>query len=95
MNIFFHDHDHFFVKQDLDGVVYQLVPQPSHHNYKRAGQATDYGYITGNILPNSGHLRVHVSDTKTKVDYIRAYLSENDNNERINAATAYTYALLP
>ncbi len=30
VSIVFHGHDHMFVKQDLDGVVYQLVPQPGH-----------------------------------------------------------------
>ena len=29
VNIVFHGHDHLFVKQDLDGIVYQEVPQPS------------------------------------------------------------------
>ena len=62
VTIFFHGHDHFFAKQDLDGIVYQLVPQSSHPNYKRVGQAINYCYITGDILPNSGHLRVTVSN---------------------------------
>jgi hypothetical protein len=28
----FHGHDHLFAKQDLDGIVYQEVPQPSSPN---------------------------------------------------------------
>ena len=93
VTIFFHGHDHFFAKQELDGVVYQLVPQPSHHNYKRAGQATDYGYTNGQVLPNSGHLRVHVSQTETTVDYVRAYLREHENKDRVNGTIDYTYTL--
>jgi len=93
VNIFFHGHDHFFAKQELDGIVYQLVPQPSHHNYKRAGQAVAYGYENGEILPNSGHLRVRVSQTETTVDYIRAYLPEHENADRINARADYSYEL--
>lgn len=26
----FHGHDHFYAHQELDGIVYQLVPQPAH-----------------------------------------------------------------
>ena len=33
VTIFFHGHDHVFVKQDLDGVVYQECPQPSDADY--------------------------------------------------------------
>ena len=95
MTIFFRGHDHFFAKQDLDGVVYQLVPQPSHPNYKRAGQAINYGYITGDILPNSGHLRVTVSNSMVTVDYVRAYLSEDENPEegRANGKVDYYYTI--
>jgi len=42
VTIFFHGHDHFFAKQELDGIIYQLVPQPSHHNFKNANQAAAY-----------------------------------------------------
>ncbi len=28
VSIVFHGHDHLFIKQDLDGIVYQEVPQP-------------------------------------------------------------------
>lgn len=30
VSIVFHGHDHFFARQERDGVVYQLVPQPGH-----------------------------------------------------------------
>jgi hypothetical protein len=28
VSIVFHGHDHFFARQERDGIVYQLVPQP-------------------------------------------------------------------
>jgi hypothetical protein len=93
VTIFFHGHDHFFVKQELDGVIYQLVPQPSHPNFKNAQQAESYGYITGDILPNSGHLRVNVSDSKVMIDYIRAFLRENETERHRNGEIAYTYTI--
>jgi hypothetical protein len=93
VTVFFHGHDHFFAKQELDGVIYQLVPQPSHPNFKKAGQASDYGYTTGNILPNSGHLRITVSPQQVKVDYIRAYLIADETGERKNGEAAYSYTI--
>ena len=93
VTIFFHGHDHFFAKQELDGVIYQLVPQPSHHNFKRANQAEAYGYVSGEILPNSGHLRVTVCPSGVTVDYVRAYLPETENAEQINGQVSHTYSL--
>jgi hypothetical protein len=91
--IFFHGHDHFFARQELDGVIYQLVPQPSHHNFRKANQAEAYGYASGEILPNSGHLRVTVHSSDVKVDYVRAYLAEPENAERINGQVSHTYSI--
>ncbi len=95
VTVFFHGHDHFFAKQVLDGVVYQLVPQPSHPNYEKAGQASKYGYITGSILPSSGHLRVSVSNSTVTVDYVRAYLpaDENPTAGRVNGKVDYSYTI--
>ena len=93
VTIFFHGHDHFFAKQELDGVIYQLVPQPSHHNFKKANQAEAYGYVSGEILPNSGHLRVSVCPSDVAVDYVRAYLPESESTEQINGEAAYSYRI--
>ena len=95
VTIFFHGHDHFFAKQELDGVIYQLVPQPSHHNFKKANQAEAYGYLGGEILPNSGHVRVNVRPPEVIVDYVRAYLPETEDAERINGQVSHTYRLKP
>lgn len=89
-NVFFHGHDHFFAKQELDGIIYQLVPQPSHPNFKNAGQAEVYGYISGDILPNSGHLRVTVSDEQVAVEYIRTSQQKNDGQKNNQAAYVYS-----
>jgi hypothetical protein len=93
VSIVFHGHDHFFVKQELDGIVYQLVPQPSHPNFKRANQAEAYGYLSGEVLPNSGHLHVTVCPSEVIVDYVRAYLPEAENSERINGQISHTYRI--
>jgi hypothetical protein len=93
VTIFFHGHDHFFAKQQLESVIYQLVPQPGHTNFKNAGQAESYGYTSGDILPNSGHLRVTVSESKVTVDYVRSYLAENETGNRKNGQVDYSYII--
>ncbi|MBL7998614.1 MAG: metallophosphoesterase [Candidatus Kapabacteria bacterium] len=93
VTIFFHGHDHFFAKQDKNCLVYQLTPQPSHPNFSGAGQADDYGYFEGQILPNSGHLRVSVSPQAATVEYVRAYIPQNETSARKNKDVAATYTI--
>lgn len=71
VNIVFKGHDHFFAKQDLEGVVYQTVPQPSHAGDK-IDTAAEYGYTAGEILGGSGYLHVMVDDSKVTVEFIKA-----------------------
>lgn len=87
----FHGHDHLYVKQDLDGIVYQEVPQPGdpHGNTRTAAE---YGYKSGVLLGSSGHLRVHVSPTGAVVEYIRACL-RNDQPDRRNSEVAHSYTI--
>ncbi|MFY8020162.1 MAG: FlgD immunoglobulin-like domain containing protein [Bacteroidia bacterium] len=91
VNIFFHGHDHFFGKQDLACLVYQETPQPSHPNFSNVNYASTYGYKSGIILPQSGHLRVHVDSNGVKVEYVRAYLSKNETPNRRNKDISATY----
>jgi len=91
VNIYFHGHDHFYAKQEKDGVIYQLVPQPSHTNYTRAGNAQDYGYLSGEILPNSGHLLVTIRDLTARVDYISAYHEDDPAKNQFNGTIRHSY----
>ncbi len=95
VNVFFHGHDHFFGKQEKECLIYQECPQPSHPNYQNANQAEDYGYLKGQILPNSGHLRIHVKPEEVKIEYVRAYLPSVENANRKNRDVAATYFLHP
>ena len=70
LNVVFHGHDHLYAKQDLDGIVYQEVPQPGDPQGSTRS-AAEYGYKSGVILGSSGHLRVVVSASEAKVDYVR------------------------
>ena len=72
VNIVFHGHDHFYAKQDLDGLVYQEVPQPGNEGGGRVPRnAADYGYKSGTILGGSGYLGLAVTPQQAKVDFCR------------------------
>lgn len=95
VNIFFHGHDHFFGQQERDCLIYQETPQPSLPNFQNANQADDYGYVNGVILPNAGHLRVNVSSAGVQVEYVRAYLPQNETPDRHNKDVSATYFIGP
>ena len=91
VTIFFHGHDHFFGKQDKNCLVYQECPQPSHPNFSSVSYAYDYGYHQGQILPNSGHVRVNVRPDGVKVEYVRVYLPRNETATRHNKDVSASY----
>ncbi|MFO0832387.1 MAG: metallophosphoesterase [Phycisphaerales bacterium] len=76
----FHGHDHLYVHEELDGITYQCVPQPGNTN---AGtrSAPDYGYKSGTIAGSPGHLRVSVTPTTTKVEFVRADTNNNPESK--------------
>ncbi len=89
---FFHGHDHFFGKQEKDGVIYQVVPQPSNRNITNV-QASEYGYVDGVFLPGRGFLQVTVSPENVRIEYIRTYLPSEENATRKNGEVAYSYTV--
>jgi hypothetical protein len=100
VSAYFHGHDHVFVKQELDGIVYQEMPQPGYFNftnpeksYSNIGLAAKYGYTHGVIYSSSGYVRVTVADTGATVEYVRSYLPEHENSQRRNGEVAYSYVL--
>ena len=70
VSIVFHGHDHLYAREELDGVVYQEVPQPGAPNAD-ARSAAEYGYKSGTILGGAGYLRVAVSAKQATVEYVR------------------------
>ncbi|MBI5952837.1 MAG: metallophosphoesterase [Chloroflexi bacterium] len=83
VTIFFQGHDHIFVKQELDGVIYQSLPTPADPNYAFDNAEA---YKTGDKFPASGHVRVTVSPDGVTVDYVRSYLDKPDE-------VAFTYTI--
>ncbi|MFZ5833189.1 MAG: metallophosphoesterase family protein, partial [Planctomycetota bacterium] len=89
----FHGHDHFYAKQDLDGIVYQEVPQPGTPGQNRPRSAIEYGYQIGVILGGPGHLRVRVTSDGATVDYVRAALADDERSDFRNAEVAHSYTI--
>lgn len=90
----FHGHDHFYARQEKDGVVYQLVPQPARPN-DRFDHAEEYGYRDGDFIPSSGHLRVRVTPESATVEYVRAAVADGRRNAVVNGSVAAVYVLRP
>jgi len=89
----FHGHDHFYAKQEVDGIIYQLVPQPGNADLKPPVMAKDYGYLSGKILPGSGHVRLTVAPTGVTVEFIQAVLPANETDTLHNGQVSDSYVL--
>lgn len=93
VTIFFQGHDHLFAKEELDGVVYQEVPMPSDSTYSLGLIANGDAY-TSVKQEGSGHLKVSVSPTGVKVDYVRAYLpADTVGGVHKNREITYSYTV--
>ena len=66
----FHGHDHFYARQEKDGIVYQMVPQPGTPGSSIL-DASKFGYEGGTLLPSAGYLRVHVATSGVTVEYVQ------------------------
>ncbi len=71
-SVVFHGHDHLYAKQDLDGVIYQEVPQPgSTGNGKLPRSAPEYDYKSGTLLGGPGFLRVNINPVQATIQYLQ------------------------
>lgn len=87
VTIFFQGHDHLFARQELDGVIYQTCPNPADPTYTAFNREA---YLSGDVLPNAGHLRVSVSPAIVRVDYVRSFLPGGNET---NATVAFSYTI--
>jgi hypothetical protein len=91
VNVVFHGHDNFFAKQDMDGIVYQLLPQPGTMRYGNVSSAIDDGYLQGKIINAPGYLRVSINASKVRIDFIQTSIDA----AHINKEVLYTYEVAP
>ena len=92
VTIFFQGHDHLFARQELDGVIYQEVPNPADDTYQAHNREA---YRSGDIIANSGHLLVTVSQENVRVDYVRSFLPEDQADGQKNGQIAFSYTITP
>ena len=57
--------------------------------------ASGYGYVSGQILPNTGHLKVTVAPSGVQVDYVRAFTPAQETTNRHNKDISATYFIGP
>ena len=91
----FKAHDNFYARQELDGIVYLMIPQPSFAGNDRIRDIESYGYKHGTFLGNPGHVRVAVSPDMVKVDYVRSCPAGEETTSRKNAEIADHYEFKP
>jgi predicted phosphodiesterase len=93
VSVVFHGHDHFYARQERDGIIYQLVPQPGHQKADNRGSPDEYGYKSGVIQGASGIIRISVSNDKCVVEYVRAYPAKSEGNGYKTGSTSEPYKL--
>jgi len=93
VNIVFHGHDHLYARQELDGIIYQCVPQPGHTGTSPPRYAEEYGYRKGTILGGSGHVRVTVDHGQARVDFILSRPDNNTGPKTVNGTVSQSYTV--
>ena len=90
VTIFFQGHDHIFVHQQRDGLVYQSMPNPADDTFSIFN---DSAYVSGTKAPNSGHVRVTVGPTQGVVEYFLSARPQDESATRKNLQLGHTYAI--
>lgn len=95
VTIFFQGHDHLYARQELDGVIYQTCPNPADPTFTAFNREA---YRSGDVLPNSGHLRVTVAggpDPRCTVEYVRSLRPQDEKGAPANGTIAHAYTVKP
>ncbi|MFY8020163.1 MAG: T9SS type A sorting domain-containing protein, partial [Bacteroidia bacterium] len=93
VNIFFQGHDHVFAHELMDQVTYQSLPMAADSTYE-IGMLANADAYTSDTIAGSGHLRVQVSPSCVKVDFIKAYLpADTLNGKHHNREIAFSYTI--
>lgn len=77
----FKGHDHLYVKQELDGIIYQTLMQPSHPGDKL--DVKQYGYLSGKGVGGSGFLKVKTDANVAYVDFVKFDGSIGDSYSKV------------
>ncbi len=92
----FHGHDHFYARQELDGIAYVLVAQPGHAGGGDAGRSAEqYGYVTGVMKSPPGHVLVKISPTEATVEYVRTEVHRDGKGANDHDNSGDRFLILP
>ena len=92
VNILFQGHDHLFAHEVMDSVTYQEVPMMADSTYKKGN--VNAGAYTADTLENTGYVRVTVSASCVKVDYVKNYFPHDTiSGINHNKEVAFTYTI--
>jgi hypothetical protein len=90
VTIFFQGHDHIFAREELDGVIYQTLPDPANPN---PAPSNADAYPGADIFPNSGRVRVAVGPEKVRVDYVASRLPQDTTSEHPDGEIIFSYTI--
>ncbi len=88
---FIQGHDHLFARQDLDGIAYITCPMcgdPGYNTYNSDG------YLSGDKLSNTGHLKMIVNSNDVQMQYIKAVLPKDEIAQGKNGQLAYAWSFV-
>lgn len=91
VQVVFHGHDHFFAKQDRDGLIYQLVPQPGGTKYRLQNFTPEYGYREGIMFAAPGYMRIRISPSKARIEFVQT----GNGKDKENGKIIYAYDIQP
>jgi len=92
VSAYFHGHDHQFVHEERDGIVYQLAPAAGMDGYGFDLYDASPYVVSGGNLPSAGHLRITVAPDETTVEYVRSAVSGDTGVTNGSVDHAYTIA---
>jgi hypothetical protein len=90
VTIFFQGHDHIWCRQQMDGVVYQTLPEPADPHYVLYNSDA---FQSGERFSNTGYTRVTVAPASVRVEYVRTYLAADEGENRKHGAVAFGYSI--
>ena len=93
VNIFFQGHDHVFAHETMDGITYQEVPMAADSTYEIGMLANADAYVSDTV-DGTGHIRVTVTPSCIKVDYVKAYLPmDTVGGKHKNGEIGFSYTI--
>lgn len=86
VSIFFQGHDHIFVTQERDGLIYQSMPNPADDTFSMFNEDA---YKSGVKAPNSGHVRVQIAPDAAHIEYFLAARGKDSSRKNLDIAHSY------